>query len=137
LSRETALAFEAVTQGVHVVARPWFMPDRSDPDDNAYFWAYEITIENKSDVTVQLTARRWIITDRAGRVQIVEGAGVVGEQPILRPGDRFVYVSGCPLSTPSGLMHGSYTMVGEGGASFEAEVPAFSLDSPHDRRIVN
>jgi ApaG protein len=131
------MSFEAVTRGVRVRATPFFLEDQSEPADDRYVWAYRIEIANEGAETVQLTARRWLITDARGVTEEVRGPGVVGEQPILRPGDSFVYTSGCPLKTPSGLMRGTYAMQTEAGEAFEAEVPAFSLDSPHDRRVVN
>lgn len=131
------MSFEATTRGVRVTAAPNFLPGQSDPAAGRFVWSYQIMIANEGDVTVQLTDRRWEITDRNGLTQIVEGPGVVGEQPILRPGDSFTYTSGCPLTTPSGLMRGHFTMKTEAGGVFQAEVPGFSLDSPHDVRVVN
>ncbi|NMD08558.1 MAG: Co2+/Mg2+ efflux protein ApaG, partial [Phyllobacteriaceae bacterium] len=100
-------------------------------------WAYTITIENLGQVTAQLLARHWIITDALGHKQEVRGDGVVGEQPTLAPGESFQYTSGCPLSTPSGMMVGSYDMQAADGKCFAITVPAFSLDSPHDKRTLN
>ncbi|TAN63377.1 MAG: Co2+/Mg2+ efflux protein ApaG, partial [Magnetospirillum sp.] len=111
--------------------------DQSSPADNHYVWAYRVRIENHGDQTVQLMNRHWIITDAIGRTQEVKGAGVVGEQPVLHPGDGYEYTSGTPLPTPSGIMHGTYEMAGEQGETFDIVIPPFSLDSPHDRPRLN
>jgi ApaG protein len=129
--------YRAVTRGIEVTASPRYLEDESDPAAGRWLFAYTIEIVNRGAVTVQLRSRRWRITDGLGHVQLVEGPGVVGEQPVLRPGERFRYTSGCPLTTPQGTMEGAYRMVDEAGASFEVEIPAFSLDSPHVRRILN
>jgi ApaG protein len=130
-------AYSHTTRGIRINVTPVFLAEQSDPENNDYVWAYTIEIANLSANTVQLTARRWQITDRNGITQVVQGPGVVGEQPILHEGDSFTYTSGCPLSTPSGLMRGHFAMVTLEGEKFEAQVPAFSLDSPFDRRILN
>jgi ApaG protein len=128
--------YEAETNGVVVRVTPTFLPDRSDPP-KLWVWAYAVEIENRSDQTVQLVSRRWIITDALGRVEEVEGPGVVGETPVLKPGAVHAYASGCPLPTPSGSMVGTYRMVVIGGDAFDAAIPAFSLDLPGVRRTVN
>ena len=102
-----------------------------------YFWSYTIVITNSGDETVQLRTRHWIITDASGRKQEVRGEGVVGEQPVLAPGERFEYTSGVPLPTASGFMTGRYQMVSESGERFEIDVPTFSLDSPDSKRVLN
>ena len=129
--------YRSTTRGIQITATPTFEAEYSDVAGHDYRWSYKIEIENTSPETVQLTARRWQITDGNGVTQIVQGAGVVGEQPILHEGDSFTYSSHCPLSTPSGLMRGTYRMVSLEGEVFEAEIPAFSLDSPHDVRVIN
>ncbi len=129
--------YRSITRGVQITASPTFEAEHSDVASHDYRWSYKIEIENTSSETVQLTARRWQITDGNGITQIVQGPGVVGEQPILHEGDSFTYISACPLSTPSGLMRGTYRMVTLAGEVFEAEIPAFSLDSPHDLRVIN
>jgi ApaG protein len=129
--------YSATTRGICIQVTPHFLAEQSDPENDDYVWAYTVEIENQSGVTVQLTARSWKITDRNGITQVVQGPGVVGEQPILRPGDVFRYTSGCPLSTPSGLMRGHYSMKTLDGIVFEADIPAFSLDSPFDVRVMN
>ncbi len=135
--RNRAGLYEATTRDILVRVRPEYRPDQSDPDDRQWVWAYQIEVENHGEVTVQLLSRRWVITDATGRVETVEGPGVVGEQPTLKPGEAFRYVSGCPLQTPSGVMEGAYEMEAEGGERFAIAVPAFSLDLPGERRTVN
>jgi ApaG protein len=129
--------YRAVTRNIEVNVEPFYLPDRSDPDDGRYVWAYRITIDNQSDEFVKLLSRYWHITDGAGRVEEVRGPGVVGEQPELNPGDSFQYTSGCPLTTPSGIMVGRYTMRNAAGEIFEIDIPAFSLDLPDGARTVN
>jgi ApaG protein len=127
----------AITRDIQVTALPDFLPERSDPTQDRFVWSYTIEIANLSRQRVQLLSRHWIIIDAYGRREEVSGPGVVGEQPILEPGESFRYASGCPLSTPSGLMQGTYTMIGEDGETFEIEVPAFSLDSPLSKPTLN
>ncbi len=129
--------YRAVTQNIIVEVEPFYLKDRSDPGENRYVWAYRVTIENRSNIFVQLLSRYWHITDGNGRVEEVSGAGVVGEQPELNPGDSYQYTSGCPLTTPSGIMVGSYTMRDEAGQLFDIAIPAFSLDLPGTARTVN
>lgn len=129
--------YKAVTQDIQVTVMPAFLPDQSDPAESRYVWSYTIEVANLGATTVQLMTRHWIITDAAGKREDVKGPGVVGEQPILRPGDAFRYTSGCPLTTPSGIMVGSYRMVDENGRAFDVEIPAFSLDSPFSRKVLN
>jgi ApaG protein len=126
--------YTTVTRGVRVTIRPFYLADQSEPSDGRYVWAYKVQIENLGRATVQLLKRSWIITDGMGREMRVHGEGVVGEQPILEPGESFDYTSGTPLPTPSGFMRGTYHMVVvETGEEFDAAVPAFSLDSPHQQ----
>ena len=125
------------TRGIRVSVEPAFLEEQSEPADGHYVWSYTVRIANGSDEAVTLRTRLWHITDAHGHTVTVRGDGVVGEQPTLRPGDAFEYTSGCPLGTPSGLMRGSYAMVTAGGEAFEALIPAFSLDSPHDASRVN
>ena len=129
--------YEAVTHQVKVTVEPIFDQERSDPDERRYFWRYAIEIVNLSDNPVTLMERYWRITDAAGRHQEVRGPGVVGEQPTIEPGKSFRYTSGCPLTTPSGLMVGEYRMVDPDGRSFEVSIPAFSLDYPDAKRVLN
>jgi ApaG protein len=118
------------TRSITITVRPVYLDQHSSPDDGRYVWAYHVRIENRGSETVQLKNRHWRITDGSGRLQEVRGAGVVGEQPVLGPGESFEYTSSCPLPTPSGIMVGDYEMSTEGGERFLAHVPAFSLDSP-------
>ena len=129
--------YEAETRGVRVRVVASYLPDQSDPDDGRWVWAYMIAIDNDGPEAVQLVDRHWIITDAAGRVEEVHGPGVVGEQPVIEPGDTYEYTSGCPLGTDSGVMVGSYGMITAGGERFEAAIPAFSLHLPGAERAVN
>ena len=129
--------YRAVTRQIEVTVEPNFLPERSAAEQSKYFWSYTIVITNSSDETVQLRERYWIITDASGHQQHIRGEGVVGEQPVLAPGERFEYTSGVPLSTASGFMAGRYQMVSESGERFEIEVPTFSLDSPEAKRVLN
>ena len=126
--------FERTTHGIRVAVKPAYLDDQSDPDDGQFLWSYTVTIENRGSETVQLMSRYWHITDGEGRVQEVRGPGVVGAQPVLAPGQVFQYTSGCPLPTSSGFMTGRYQMRSASGEAFEAEIPAFILESPHERR---
>lgn len=130
-------AYEATTQGVRVSVQPVYLEEQSDPDEGRYFWAYQVQIENLSAEPLQLKSRYWRITDSCGRTEEVQGEGVVGEQPVIEPGYVFEYTSGTPLSTASGFMAGHYRMHKNDGTSFEVEIPAFSLDSPHDSHRLN
>jgi ApaG protein len=131
------MMYQALTDQIEITVEPEFQEDRSDPSAGRYFWAYTIEIANRGARTVQLVARHWRITDSNGKLNEVRGAGVVGEQPILREGESFRYTSGCPLPTPSGFMGGAYRMVDENGGSFDVEIPTFSLDSPYIKRVLN
>ena len=129
--------YNSVTRNIAVSVVPFYLEERSDPAENLYVWGYRVTIDNQSDDPVQLLSRYWRITDGTGRVEEVRGAGVVGDQPELNPGDSYQYTSGCPLSTPSGFMVGNYTMRGRQGELFDVDIPAFSLDLPGNQRVVN
>lgn len=129
--------YQAVTQNIEVTVTPRFMPEESTPKERRFFWAYTVEIANHGDRAVQLLSRHWQITDGRGQMHEVKGSGVVGEQPILAPGDRFSYTSGCPLDTPDGIMVGTYQMVDDDGVSFSVDIPAFPLDSPHVRKVLN
>ena len=132
------MIFRALTHDIEVTAEPFYLADRSDPDDNHYLWAYRITIANQSSHPVKLLNRHWEITDARGKVDTVDGEGVVGEQPELDPGDSFQYTSGCPLPTPSGFMKGRYEMRRDDGTLIQVDIPAFSLDVSDDKpRVVN
>ncbi len=124
--------FQATTAGINVKVRVFYLEDQSRPEQSHFVWAYRITIRNQGPVTVQLLWRTWHITDAHGRALQVEGEGVVGEQPILEPGESFEYTSGTPLGTPSGFMTGQYRMIQtDAREEFNVEIPTFSLDSPH------
>jgi ApaG protein len=118
------------TRGVTVRVAVSYLPEQSEPERGRWFWAYHIRIENEGEQAVQLLTRHWIITDGRGARHSVEGEGVVGEQPMIAPGAAYDYVSGCPLSTPTGAMQGSYRMVGEDGRAFDVAIPRFSLLAP-------
>ena len=118
------------TRGIFVRVSVSFMPEQSEPDRDRWFWAYHIRIDNQSDKTVQLLSRKWKIRDGRNAVHHVEGEGVVGERPVIRPGTAYDYVSGCPLMTPTGSMTGSYNMVCEDGSAFEIGIPLFELSAP-------
>jgi ApaG protein len=126
--------YQCTTRNIRVSVRPEFLEDQSRPEDGYFVWAYTIVVENLGTETVTLKTRYWKITDSGGRVQEVRGAGVVGEQPTLRPGQSFQYTSGCPLTTASGFMVGAYQMETDTGEAFNVEIPAFSLDSPDTPR---
>lgn len=133
---EMFFPYAATTDGITVRVNPTYLPGHSDPAGGRHAWSYHVRIENGSAHDVQLIARHWVITDARGRVEEIRGEGVVGEQPVIAPGDSFDYVSGCPLDTPSGTMHGSYAMESDGALIF-VEIPLFSLDSPMARGTLN
>lgn len=122
---------DTTTRGVRILVRPRFIPEQSDPDNGQWLFAYHITIRNTGDETVQLISRHWVITNGEGRVEEVRGPGVVGYQPVLKPGEEFEYTSGCPLTTPVGTMHGEFNMVVQGsGEKFDAKIEPFRLAVP-------
>jgi ApaG protein len=129
--------YSATTRDIRVMVEPAYLEEQSSPTENRYVWSYHVKIENGGGKTVQVLTRYWRITDSLGRVQEVRGAGVVGEQPTLAPGQSYEYTSGTPLPTPSGIMVGSYGVRTSDGERFEIDVPAFSLDSPHQARNLN
>ena len=121
---------DVTTRGIRVEVESFHIPERSRPDQDYYFFAYQVTISNLGSETAQLLSRRWIITDAEGRSETVQGPGVVGEQPLLKPGDSFQYTSFCPLNTPVGSMHGGYLMVTQDEEEFEARIDPFTLAVP-------
>ena len=124
--------YTKITRAIEVRVTPFFLEDQSEPDENRFVWAYRVRIRNLGEVTVQLLRRTWRITDGRGQVIGIEGAGVIGEQPVLEAGEAFEYTSGTPLNTPSGFMQGTYRMTCTlSGELFDVAIPAFSLDSPH------
>ncbi len=129
--------YSETSNGVRVTVDPKYLEDESDPGERRFFWSYTVAIENHGDSAVQIVARHWVITDQNGRRQDVRGTGIVGEQPVIQPGERFTYTSGCPLETPSGIMVGSYQARGPDGETISIAIPAFSLDLPDARPILN
>jgi ApaG protein len=129
--------YRAVTRQIEVRVKPRFLAERSSPENGYYFWAYTISLTNLGRETVQLKTRHWRITDAHGKLQEVRGAGVVGEEPVIKPGENFEYTSGVPLPTSSGFMTGTYGMVSASGEEFQIEIPAFSLDTPQRERTIN
>ena len=125
--------YSAITRAIRITVKPVYLDEQSAPEDNYFVWAYKVRIENQGGETVTLRTRHWRITDSMGRLQEVKGPGVVGEQPCLKPGDSFDYTSACPLTTPSGIMVGTYQMESDRGETFDVKIPAFSLDSPHQK----
>ncbi len=129
--------YTKTTKKISITVNPYFLEDQSEPDDQHYVWAYQVTIDNQSKERVQLINRYWKIIDSNGTKQEVSGQGGVGEQPVLNPGEKFEYTSGTPLSTPSGFMEGYYEMETIEGVKFEAYIPQFSLDSPFTSKELN
>ncbi len=129
--------YRSVTRNIEVTVTPRFLAERSSPDNGYFFWAYSIAITNTGSETVQLRTRHWRITDALGRLQEVKGAGVIGEEPVLKPGQSFEYTSGVPLPTPSGFMTGTYGMQTETGGGFDVEIPTFSLDCSYGEQTIN
>jgi ApaG protein len=129
--------YRARTHNIEVVVTPRFVADRSSPENNYFFWAYTIAITNHGGDTVQLKTRHWRITDATGKRQEVRGAGVVGEEPVLKAGESFEYTSGVPLQTSSGFMDGTYGMVTSAGEHFDIQIPAFSLDTGSNKPTIN
>ena len=129
--------YRETTNDITVSVLPVYIDERSDPSRNLYFWAYQVTIENHGKQSVQLINRYWHITDANGMIEEVAGEGVVGEQPVIPPGEQFEYTSGCPLKTPSGIMVGHYEMQISKGSMTRIAIPAFSLDLPDAAPVFN
>ena len=129
--------YEKTTRNLTVFVEPQYLENQSNPDESKFVWSYTIIVRNTGAETIKLLTRHWIITDGLGRKQEVRGDGVVGEQPVLPPRTQFQYTSGCPLNTSSGVMEGSYGMINQKGEYFDIAIPAFSLDSPHEKHSVN
>jgi ApaG protein len=129
--------YKATTRGIEVSVLPTYLEARSSPDNSQYFWAYRVTIENHGQETVQLLNRHWMISNARGELTEVKGAGVVGEQPVIKPGASYEYTSGAPLNTTSGMMGGAYQMKSESGEEFDIEIPTFSLDRPNQGVLLN
>ena len=130
-------SLDHLSTSINVSATPIFIEQESSHANRQYIWSYQIRIENNSNTVVQLHSRYWKITDRLGKCYEVQGQGVVGEQPILHPGEIFEYTSATSLSSPSGIMEGFYDMKDRKGQTFRVHIPAFSLDSPHEERTIN
>lgn len=122
--------FEATTRQIRIAVEPAYIKEQSDPQRDYYFFAYTVRINNEGSEPVKLLSRHWIITDATGKVEEVEGPGVIGQQPTVKPGETFQYSSFCPLPTPTGSMHGTYTMVNERGEQLEVQIPKFILAEP-------
>jgi ApaG protein len=129
--------YRAITKEIVVSVVPTYLEAQSSPGSSQYFWAYRVTIENQGQETVQLRSRHWMITNARGEFTEVKGAGVVGAQPVLKPGESFEYTSGADLNTTSGMMGGAYQMESESGERFDIEIPTFSLDSPNQSVLLN
>jgi ApaG protein len=129
--------YSSTTREILVAVEPIYLPDESSPENSYYMWAYRVHIENHGSEAVQLVSRHWKIIDARGQVQEVRGAGVVGKQPVLKPGESYEYTSGTPLSTPFGVMGGEYQMTTAEGEPFEVEIPTFSLHSPFAKTVLN
>ncbi|MDA1090381.1 MAG: Co2+/Mg2+ efflux protein ApaG [Proteobacteria bacterium] len=123
--------YAETTSAITITVEPFYLDEQSEPSNGHFVWAYHVRIENNGTDTVQLMTRHWRIIDSLGNVQEVRGEGVIGEQPVLPPGKSFEYTSGTPLSTPSGIMNGTYQMETDHGKSFDVIIPTFSLDSPY------
>ena len=129
--------YSTTTREILVAVEPIYLPDESSPENSHYMWAYRVHIENHGREVVQLVSRHWKITDARGQIVEVRGEGVVGKQPVLKPGESYEYVSGTPLSTPFGVMGGEYQMTTAEGEPFEVEIPTFSLHSPFAKAVLN
>ena len=129
--------YEETTRNIRISVEPNFLEDQSEPEEGRYVWSYRVTIENRSELTVQLLTRFWRITDGRGRVREIRGDGVIGEQPVIPPGRAFEYTSGAPLETASGFMTGTYGMRASTGESFEVGIPMFVLESPYEEKRVH
>lgn len=132
-----AISYTRTTNGIRITATPTYLEKESFPEQKKYVWSYAVIIENTNDYDVQLLSRRWFIADEMGRTERIEGDGVVGERPVIASGEGYRYQSGAPLSSPSGMMMGIYTLVDDKGHIFDAEIPAISLDSPLATRLIN
>lgn len=129
--------YTKTTNSIRVSVEPRYLEEQSDPSAPRFFWAYTIEIANSGEAPVKILGRHWIITDEKGKREDVRGEGVVGEQPVIGPGSSFTYTSGCPLTTPSGIMVGTYEALGSEGEAFTVAIPAFSLDLPGAKPTLN
>mgnify|MGYP001440087474 CR=1 FL=1 len=126
--------YSKTTKGVTVTVTPYFLDDQSSPQEGHYVWAYQVNIKNSSANTIKLNRRNWVIIDANGKIMNIQGEGVVGEFPILHPGESFEYTSGTPLKTTNGFMQGFYLMSQKNGDQLKIDIPTFSLDSPYDQK---
>jgi ApaG protein len=126
--------YSKTTRGITVTVKPYFLDDQSSPQENHYVWAYQVNIKNSSSNTMKLNHRNWLIIDANGKIINVQGEGVVGEFPTLEPGESFEYTSGTPLKTTNGIMQGFYLMSQNNGEQLKIDIPAFSLDSPYNKK---
>ena len=129
--------YSKTTNGVTVTVTPYFLDDQSSPSEDHFVWAYQVKIRNSSNVTMKLNHRNWLIIDANGKIINVQGEGVVGEFPTIGPGESFEYTSGTPLKTNSGIMQGFYWMSQQNGEEIKIDIPAFSLDSPYNKKNIN
>lgn len=126
--------YSKTSYGVTVTVTPYFLDDQSSPQEGHYVWAYQVNIKNSSSHTIKLSHRNWVIIDANGKIMNIQGEGVVGEFPILQPGESFEYTSGTPLKTNNGFMQGFYLMSQNDGEQIKIDIPAFSLDSPYSKK---
>ena len=129
--------FSKTTNNINISVKPYYLEEQSEPDEQHFVWAYQVTINNLGKQTVQLKKRFWKIIDSNGAKKEVRGDGVIGEQPVLHPGKKYEYTSGTPLTTPSGFMEGYYEMETTEGNKFDVSIPLFSLDSPYSSNQIN
>lgn len=129
--------YEKITENVWISVEPSYQAEQSEPEERRFIWAYRVRIENRGASAVRLRSRHWQIIDGNGVRREVIGDGVVGQQPLLPPGGNYEYTSGTPLNTPTGFMTGTYTMEAANGQHFTVDIPAFSLDSPYQRVLLN
>ena len=129
--------YSKTTNGVTVTVTPYFLDDQSSPNESHFVWAYQVNITNSSPASIKLSHRNWLIIDANGKVINVQGEGVVGEFPIIDPGESFEYTSGTPLKTNNGIMQGFYLVSYENGEKLKIDIPTFSLDSPYNKKKLN
>jgi len=129
--------YSKTTKGIKVTVTPYFLDDQSSPNESHFVWAYQVNIQNSSSTTIKLNHRNWIIIDANGKIINVQGDGVVGEFPILKPGESFEYTSGTPLKTSNGIMQGFYLMSQKDGEQIKIDIPTFSLDSPYNKKNIH
>ncbi len=126
--------YSKTTNGITVTVKPYFLDDQSSPQEGHYVWAYQVNIKNLSSNTIKLNHRNWVIIDANGKIMNIQGEGVVGEFPVLQPGESFEYTSGTPLKTTNGFMQGFYLMSQNNGEQLKIDIPTFSLDSPYGKK---